>query len=180
MLTACAYNAAVSGAQVVYNRHNIKKNLNDSLTTIQANQALDNYGNTFKDTHLTIATFNDSVLLAGQVPNIKQKEQIEQIIRPVVGNRTIYNFLEIANPSSSLVRSSDSLITGIIKSRLIAIDEADPTQIKVVTENGTVYLMGVVQPRQAEIAVDVAKETSGVQRVVKIFSYLILTKQYKM
>jgi osmotically-inducible protein OsmY len=180
LLTACAYNAAVSGAQVVYNRHSIRKNLDDNLTTMQANHAIDTYGNIFKNTHLTIATFNDSVLLAGQVRNREQKEEIEKIIQPVVGDRTIYNFLEIANPSSSLVRTSDSWITGKIKSQLIAIDEADPAQIKVVTENGTVYLMGVVQPRQAEIAVDVAKETSGVQRVVKIFSYLIVTKQYKM
>ncbi len=176
MLAACV-NAAVSGAQVVYNRHSIQKNIDDNYTTMQAYHAIDTYGNTFKETHITIATFNDSVLLAGQVINKEQKQEIERIIRKEVGDRTIYNYLEIANPSSALTRASDGWITAKIKSQLIAINEADPTQIKVVTENGIVYLMGIVQPKQAEIAVDVARETDGVQSVVKIFSYLRIYKQ---
>jgi osmotically-inducible protein OsmY len=175
-LTACV-NAAVSGAQAVYNRHNIQKDVDDSYTSVQAYRAIDAYGNLFKDTHITIATFHDSILLAGQVISEKQKTEIEKIVRNVAKDRTIYNFLEIANPSSALTRASDSWITAKIKSRLIAIDEADPTQIKVVTENGVVYLMGIVEPRQAEIATDVAKETDGVQKVVKIFSYIQISKK---
>ncbi len=179
-LTACVYSTAVSsGAQVVYNRHSIQKNVDDNYTTMQAYHAIDTYGNIYKDTHITIATFNDSVLLAGQVLNARQKVEIERIIRKVVNGRTIYNCLEISNPTSALTRTSDAWITGKIKSQLIAINEADPSQIKVVTENGTVYLMGIVQPEQADIAVDVARETSGVQRVVKIFSYLHISRHYK-
>ena len=175
MLSACV-SSAVSGAQAVYNRHSIKKNVDENFTTMHAYHAVDTYGNIYKDAHLTIATFNDSVLLAGQVISPEQKSELQRIIQPVVGDRTIYNFLEIANPSSALTRTSDGWITGKIKSQLIAIDDADPTQIKVVTENGTVYLMGTVQQEQANIAVDVAKETAGVQRVVKIFSYLQIVK----
>ncbi len=179
-LTSCIYSTAVSsGAQAVYNRQSIKQNINDNYTTMQAYHAIDTYGNIYKDTHITIATFNDSVLLAGQVVNAQQKVEIERIIRHETGDRTIYNFLEISNPTSALTRTSDGWITGKIKSQLMAIDDADPTQIKVVTENGTVYLMGIVYPRQAEIAVDVARATSGVQRVVKILSYLQIVKRYK-
>ncbi len=175
ILSSCV-SSAVSGAQAVYNRHSIKKNVDENFTTMHAYHAVDTYGNIYKDAHLTIATFNDSVLLAGQVTSPEQKTELQRIIQPVIGERTLYNFLEIANPSSTLTRTSDAWITSKIKSRLIAIDEADPTQIKVVTENGIVYLMGTVQPEQADIAVDVAKETSGVQRVVKIFSYLQIIK----
>lgn len=177
LLTACVYSAAVSGAQVVYNRHSIQKNLDDNYTSMQAYHAIDTYGTIFKDTNITIATFNDSVLLAGQVHNTWQKEELEKIVQNVAGNRTIYNYLEIANPSSVLTHTSDSWITTKIKSQLMAINEIDVTQIKVVTENGTVYLMGIVPPEQAEIALDVAKETSGVQSVVKLFSYVRVSKQ---
>jgi osmotically-inducible protein OsmY len=177
LLTACIYSAASSSAQVIYNRHNIQKNLNDSYTSMQASHAIDTYGVIFKHTNITIATFNDSILVAGQVPNMKQKSEVEKIVEKMADNRKIYNYLEIANPSSALTRLSDSWITAKIKSRLIAINEVDPTQIKVVTENGTVYLMGIVPSEQAEIATDVAKETSGVQSVIKLFSYLQISKQ---
>lgn len=177
LLTACVYSAAVSGAQVVYNRHSIQKNVDDNYTSIQAYRVIDTYGNIFKDTNITIATFNDSVLLAGQVHSTWQKQELEKIVQKVAGDRTIYNYLEISNPSSGLTRTSDSWITAKIKSQLMAINEVDATQIKVITENGTVYLMGIVPPDQAEIAVDVAKDTSGVQSVVKIFSYLRVSKQ---
>lgn len=177
LLTACVYSAAVSGAQVVYNRHSIQKNLDDNYTSMQAYRTIDTYGNIFKDTNITIATFNDSVLLAGQVHSTWQKQELEKIVQKVAGDRTIYNYLEIANPSSALTHTSDSWITAKIKSQLMAINEIDVTQIKVVTENGTVYLMGIVPPDQAEIAVDVAKDTSGVQSVVKIFSYVRVSKQ---
>jgi len=177
LLAACAYSAAVSGAQVVYNRHGIQKNLDDQYTSLQAYHAINANDKTFKDTNITVATFNDSVLVVGQVPNAGQKETLQQIVQKIAGDRTVYNYLEISNPSSALTRASDSWITTKIKSRLIAINEVDPTQIKVVTENGIVYLMGIVPPEQAEIAVDVAKETSGVQGVVKIFSYIRISKQ---
>jgi len=144
---------------------------------MQAYRTIDTYGNIFKDTNITIATFNDSVLLAGQVHSTWQKQELEKIVQKVAGDRTIYNYLEIANPSSALTHTSDSWITAKIKSQLMAINEIDVTQIKVVTENGTVYLMGIVPPDQAEIAVDVAKDTSGVQSVVKIFSYVRVSKQ---
>lgn len=180
LLSGCLYSSAVSSsAQVVYNRHSLKKTVDDNFTTMHAYHAIDTYGYIYKNTHLTIATFNDSILIAGQVATAQQKVEIERIIRGVANGRTIYNFLEISAPSSSLTRASDGWITSKIKSQLIAIDEADPSQIKVVTENGTVYLMGIVQPEQAEIAVDVARETSGVQRVVKIFSYLKIVRRYK-
>ena len=97
LLTSCAYNAAVSSAQAVYNRQSIKKNIDDNYTTMQAYHAIDTYGNIYKDTHITIATFNDSVLLAGQVRNSEQKTELQRIIQPEVGGRTIYNFLQYNN-----------------------------------------------------------------------------------
>ncbi len=87
-----------------------------------------------------------------------------------------YEHLSISAPSSALTRASDSWITTKIKAKLIAMNEIDPGAIKVVTENGTVYLMGIVTPDQADIAFDLAESTEGVQEVIKHFYYMYITK----
>jgi osmotically-inducible protein OsmY len=174
--SACAYNAAVSSAQVVYNRHNLEKNIDDNFTSMHVYHDITRYGNRYKNANIVIATYNDSVLLAGQAPTAVEKDEITRIVQRNAGKREIYNYMEVSNPTSSLTRASDSWITAKIKSQLMAINDIDPTQIKIVTENGTVYLMGIVPPEQAEIAVDVARATSGVQNVVKIFSYIRISK----
>jgi osmotically-inducible protein OsmY len=93
---------------------------------------------------------------------------------PDVG--TVYNLTTIQNPVSPTIHVSDSWITTKIKTRLIAANEIDPNEIKVITENGTVFLVGTIFPEQAEIATDIARATAGVQDVVRIFSYLKITK----
>src|SRR4051812_25481745 len=84
LLTAC-YNVAISGAQAAYNRHGLQKNIDDGYTSIQAYRTIDKQGNAFKDTNITVATFNDSVLLTGQVPNERQKQQLQKIIQEIAG-----------------------------------------------------------------------------------------------
>lgn len=176
-LSSCMLgSAAVTGAQAVYNRHNIEKKLDDNYTTMQAYRAIYLDTHMYKNTNISIATFNDSILITGQVPNPKHKKEIKALVKNISGKRTVYDFTETVNPSSTLTRASDSWITSKIKAQLIALNEVDPSQIKVVTENGTVFLMGIISHEQAEIAVDIAKDTSGVQNVVKIFSYLTVNK----
>ena len=176
LFSACTYNAAVTGAQMVYDRHSLEKKLDDNFTSMHAYHDLDLYGYRYKNANIVIATYNDSVLLAGQAPSAVEKNEIARIVQKNAGKRDIYNYMEVANPTSSLTRASDSWITAKIKSQLIAINDIDPTRIKIVTENGTVYLMGILPPEEAEIAVDVARRTSGVQTVVKIFSYIRISK----
>ena len=177
-LSSCAYTTAVSsGASAVYDRHNIQKGISDQLTSIRT------YGNIYvthkddyKDTHISVATFNNVLLITGQVSDPNQKIGIDKLAKEESDANEIYNFTTIEKPTSVLTRMSDSWITAKIKTQLIAINDVDPTQIKVVTENGVVYLMGIVPPTQANIAVEVARTTTGVQQVVKIFSYLHVSK----
>lgn len=178
LLSSCAYTTAVSsGASAVYDRHNIQKGISDQLTSIRTYGAIYvDHKNDYQDTHVSVATFNNVVLLVGQVANTDQKEKIVQLAKEQSDTKEIYNFTTIEKPTSSFIRMSDSWITSKIKAQLIAINDIDPTQIKVVTENGTVYLMGIIPPNQADIAVDVARTTVGVQKVVKIFSYLHVTR----
>jgi osmotically-inducible protein OsmY len=105
-----------------------------------------------------------------------QRVQIENIVKKIPGVREIHDVVTLSTPSSALTRVSDTWITTKVKTKLIAMDDVDPSQIKVVTENGVVYLMGIVMPEQADIAVDLARTTQGVQSVVKVFSYIRISK----
>jgi osmotically-inducible protein OsmY len=176
LLQSCM-NIATSGAQALYNQHSIKKNLNDQFINMQAFQAIHYKSNDFKDANISIATYNSEVLLAGEAPQAWQKVKAEQLIRKIPDVKAVYNLVRTSSPSSTMTRMSDAWITAKVKAKLIASDDLDATQIKVVTENGTVYLMGILQPDAADAATDIASNTAGVQRVVKIFSYITISKR---
>ncbi len=124
------------------------------------------------DAHVNIASFNRRVLLTGEVRDEAAKAGVEREVRSIEGVQTIDNELEIAGPSSYTSRSSDALITTKVKASLVDMKTISATSFKVVTERGTVYLMGRVTQREGQVAADVARGVSGVQRVVKIFEYL--------
>lgn len=177
-LQACM-NVATSGASMVYNRKSIEKNLKDHYLTLQAYRAL--YYNTdrFSDANISISTYHQDILLAGQAPKAWQKTEAETLIRKIPDVDRIYNLISINSPSSSLTRISDGWITTKIKAKLLASDETDGSQIKVVTENGTVFLMGTLLPEHADAAVELARNTDGVQRVVRVFSYMKISRKRK-
>ncbi|RDI44560.1 BON domain-containing protein [Aquicella lusitana] len=173
-LQGCA-DVAITGAQAVYNHHSIQKNLNDQYINFQAFNAL-NKDPRFKSANISVATFNREVLLAGQAPKRWQRMEAERLIKKIPDVKRVYNLVSVSMPSSTLKRISDTWLTAKVKAKLIASNDVDATQIKVVTENGTVFLMGTLLPSQAEAAVDMARTTEGVERVVKIFTYMRLSK----
>ena len=176
LLPGCV-NVATTGAQAVYNHHNLEKSWKDQYTTMRVYQALNYKTKQFNDANIAIATVDGDVLLAGQVPEAWQKEAAGEITKQIPNVKQVYNLVTIASPSSTLTRMSDAWITAKVKAKLIASDDLDATQIKVVTENGRVYLMGTIKPEEAEAAVDLARQTDGVQAVVKIFSYVTISKR---
>jgi osmotically-inducible protein OsmY len=173
--TGCV-NVATTGAQAFYNHQSIQKSINDQMTTFHVYQALNNKSHDFKDANISVTTYNNEVLLAGQVRYEWQKAKLDDMVKHMSDVQHVYNLVTIANPSSPLTRLSDAWLTAKVKAKLIASSDVDATQIKVMTENGTVYLMGVLQPGEASAAVDVARSTDGVQGVVKVFSYIMITK----
>jgi len=174
-VTGCV-NIATTGAQAIYNNHSIKKSIKDQYITMQAYQKLYARYKQFEDANISVATFNREILIAGQVPTRSKRSKIEKLIKNVPDVKAIYNGMYIAAPASNIVRLSDAWITAKVKAKLIASADLDATQIKVVTENGTVYLMGILLPEEAEEAVDLARETDGVQKVVRLFSYIKISK----
>lgn len=119
--------------------------------------------------NLIIVSYNGYVLLAGQVNDQPLKAGATDVARKVKGVRRIYNELEIGPPASVLQRSKDTWITGRVKSELLADDNIEGTRIKVVTQNGVVYLMGIVSPQEADLISGAAANVSGVRRVVRLF-----------
>ncbi len=175
-LTGCM-NVATTSAQAIYNQHSLRKSLNDQYITMQAFQAIHHKTTQFADANITISTYNGDMLLAGQVPMAWQREKLDQIAKSIPDVKEVHNLVTVSSPSSALTRMSDAWITAKVKAKLIASSDLDATQVKVITENGTVYLMGILPPDEAQAAVDLASETAGVQSVVKVFYYLTISKK---
>jgi osmotically-inducible protein OsmY len=144
------------------------------MIALQANHVLNHPR--FKDTNINAATINADVLLTGEAPSEWQKEEAAARIRDIPGVTHVYNYISLASPSATMVRVSDAWLTAKVKGKIIACNDIDATHIKVVSENGKVFLMGALLPDEAEAAVDIASNTDGVTAVVKLFSYIKITR----
>jgi osmotically-inducible protein OsmY len=121
--------------------------------------------------HVNITSYNRSVLVTGEVPDAKVKEEIEKIIQGVQSVRGVTNDLQVAGGASLTSRANDATITGKVKARLFDSGRLNPIHVKVVTEASVVYLMGIVTDAESNEAVEVARTTGGVRKVVKVFEY---------
>ncbi len=125
-----------------------------------------------EDAHLIVVSYNGVVLLAGQVASETLKQRAQEVAAQVAKVRKIHNELEVGGPISYAARTNDTWLTTKVKSKLLANKRTDANKVKVVTENGTVFLMGRLPRDQADAMVDVASTVFGVQRIVKVFEYL--------
>lgn len=122
--------------------------------------------------HIVVVSFNGVVLLAGQVNTAEQRILAAQTVAKIGKVRSVHNEITVAGKTSMVARSNDSWITTKVKTKLLADDAVEGGRIKVVTENGVVYLMGLVTRDEATRAAEVARKTAGVQKVVRIFEYI--------
>ena len=125
-----------------------------------------------KQTHINITSYNTAVLVTGESPLDEMREKIISIVSGVEKVTHVYDEITIAAPSSMVSRSSDTYITTKVKAKLFADKILSGLIIKVVTENGIVYLMGLITREESEIATNIARGTGGVQKVVKLFKYI--------
>lgn len=122
--------------------------------------------------HVNLTSYNRQVLLTGEVPSAQDKQLVEQIVSRVENVNSVVNELAVMGNSSLRDRSSDVLVTGNVKARLLDARDLQSNAFKVVTERGTTYLMGRVTQREADRATAVVRGTTGVQKVVRIFETL--------
>ena len=141
----------------------------ESIELRTSNRISEVFGNR---AHVNVASYNRSVLLTGEVPDAAARSEIEKITSGVPKVKAITNEVQIAGVSTLGARSNDSYITSKVKARFIDANKFATIHVKVVTEAGSVYLLGMVTQRESDDAVEVARTTGGVQRVVRVFEII--------
>jgi osmotically-inducible protein OsmY len=121
--------------------------------------------------HINVTSYNRNVLLTGEVPNESIKAEAEKIVVSVANVRGITNEIVVAGGSALSSRANDSYLTSKVKARFVDANYFNPFHVKVVTENSTVYLMGIVTEQEAKLATDIARTTGGVRKVVRLFDF---------
>lgn len=124
------------------------------------------------DAHVSVSSHNGNVLMVGQVPSEEAKSLAEQEVLKLKKVRRVYNELDVAGPTSLLTRSGDAWVTSKVKSQLLASENVRGLNVKVVTENGVTYLMGLVTRLEAEEATEITRNVGGVTQVVRLFEYV--------
>jgi osmotically-inducible protein OsmY len=171
-LTGCVemmVGSAVIGAVATNDRRTLGAQTEDKAITVKAEIRVSKLG---ENSHINVSSYNRKVLLTGEVKDEAMKAAAEREVRAIDNVVSVTNELEIAGPASYTSRSSDALVTTKVKASLVDKKTVSATSFKVVTERGNVYLMGIVTPREGNIAAEVSQGVSGVQRVVKIFEYI--------
>ena len=123
-------------------------------------------------THVNATSMNALVLLTGEAPGESLRDRIVEIARSTPGVRAVQSEIALKAPSTLVARTSDTLVTGKVKLALFRHPELNAARVKVVTERGTVYLMGLLRQDEADRATEIARRVPGVQRVVKVIEYI--------
>ena len=135
--------------------------------------ALSRVGNRFGDkVHFNVTSYNYNVLLTGEVPDAQTKAEIEKIVMQIAQVKGVVNELQVAGRSTLGARGNDTYLTGRVKAAFVAENKFAANHVKVVTEAGVVYLLGLVTRKEADDATAIARSISGVRKVVRVFEYL--------
>ena len=177
-VSACGPTLVMGGAtavSIVHDRRTAGTVIEDQAIELKAYQALQNQEQRIGRAHINITSYNGRVLLSGEVETPELSDWAEQTIAQIEKVKHVHNELQISSPSSLASRSNDGWITAKAKSSLLQIGgmpDFDPSRIKVVTERGVVYLMGLIDEQEGNAVTSTIRRVSGVQRVVKLFEYI--------
>lgn len=161
---------AGAGALMLADRRNSETYIADEGMEIRAaNRITEKYGD---KVHVNVTSYNHMLLLTGEVPNETIKADVEKLASGVPNVKTISNEVAIAGPSSFGARSNDSYITSKVKARFVDANKFAANHVKVVTEAGVVFLLGMVTQAEANAAVEITRTTGGVQKVVRVLEII--------
>ncbi|MDC0598504.1 BON domain-containing protein [Gammaproteobacteria bacterium] len=160
------------GIQENRGRRSVGAMIDDSSieTAIKVNLSAADEG--LKKSHISVISFNGTVLLVGQVPSQELKNLATRVATSSSSRvKTVHNELEVAGVTTFLSRSNDAWITAKLKTLMLANSNVSGLRTKVITENGVVYLMGLVSQAEANQIVELVSNTKGVTKVVRAFEY---------
>jgi osmotically-inducible protein OsmY len=173
LLTSCVV-AVVAGAAsslVVYDKRTLNMVEKDARIFHTIHTAITPDAR-FRESRIVVSSFNEVVLLVGETPTASLRTRAEQIAKQTPNVRRVYNEITIDYPLSLSQKSQDTLITGQVRTHMLTQKGLESGSLRVITENGNVYLMGIVAPEQADLAVNTARQVNGVRKVVKTFQYI--------
>ena len=125
-----------------------------------------------ENAHVNVTSYNRNVLLTGEVPNEVAKTSAEAFVKSIQNVRAITNEIAVAPKTSISSRSNDTYLTSKIKTKFVTENQFPANLVKIVTENSVVYLLGIVNKTEADAAAEIARNTDGVNKVVKVFEYM--------
>ena len=163
---AVAVGAAAVGISSATDPRTIGTQVDDQTIEMKTNAKLGN-DEQLENSRVIAVSYDTNVLLIGQVPSENLKIRAEDVIKDTNGINKIFNQLRIGSKASATVRAGDSWITSKVKLKFANNKSIDATNIKVVTENAEVFLLGHVSQAEADAAVEVARNVDGVERVIK-------------
>jgi osmotically-inducible protein OsmY len=163
--------AGAAGGAVVYDRR--------SLTAMEKDTRIFHVIHTdivkdpkFYDARVIVASYNRVVVLLGQVPASQLRDLAEKIAQRTPNVERVYNYTTVDQKLSIAQQGRDTLITGELRSKLLTQKDLESGSIRIITENRVVYLLGIVTAEQADMAVNIARQIKGVDKVVKVFRYI--------
>jgi osmotically-inducible protein OsmY len=164
--------AITAGANMATDRRSIGNQIDDQSIEVEAYNEITKNKSLSENANLHIISVNGSVLIIGQAPTTLLRDQAIKIINEIEGIVRIHNQIRIGNITSVTTQTNDVWLTSKVKTALFSNDEVNGKDIKVITENAEVFLMGIVSKKEADVAVNVTRNISGVNRVFKAFEYL--------
>ena len=172
-ITACVpviVGGAAAGGAMAADRRTSGIYVEDENIELKAVKKMES--NLGENAHVNVTSYNRNVLLTGEVPVAESKTKAESLAKEIANIRSITNEITVDTKSSLGSRSSDSYITSTIKAKFVTENRFPANYVKVVTENSVVYLMGIVTKAEGDAAAEIASNTTGVTKVIKVFEYL--------
>lgn len=172
-LAACVpavVGGAAVGGSVVADRRTSGVYVEDENIELKAVRKMET--NLGEQSHVNVTSFNRNVLLTGEVPDAARKTLAENLMKEVEQVRDVTNEIVIAPKTDIGVRTNDTYITTKVKTHFLTENKFQANYVKVITENSVVYLLGLVTQAEADAAVEIARNTEGVSKVVKVFEYI--------
>jgi len=175
-LQACAapllVAGAAGGATVANDKRSTRSMVDDQVIEAKTKDKI--YADTeiAKKIHINVTSYNGVVLLTGETLSRSLRTHVINITRHIDNVRRVHNEIRVADLTGLGSRTNDSWITSKVKTQMLAAKGFKSPQIKVTTETGTVYIMGLVTKEAGNQAAEIARNVSGVKRVVKLFEYI--------
>jgi osmotically-inducible protein OsmY len=167
--------AAAAGGAAAYDRRTTGAYVDDEIIEWKALGRLNQDDAIRTQTHLNVTSVDGVVLISGEAPTEALRTRAAELVRGIEKVRRVHNEVVLAAPSAMSSRSSDTWITAKVKTKLFGINDIpgfSAMRVKVVTENGTVFLMGKLYRREVQAVTETVRTVPGVQRIVRLFEYL--------